>query len=278
MKNIFLGVLLLPLAASAQYFEVGMMGGAMNYQGDLTHTFTGTLAETHPSFGVLAKYNLNDYIALDAHFLYGEVSGRDEQAIEADLRKRDLSFRSNIYEVGAQAEFNILGYQPYALSRPFSPYLFLGVAGFKFNPQTRYGGDWVDLQPLGTEGQGIAGRPAPYSLISVAFPMGVGVKYALNDLWTLGANFGVRPTITDYLDDVSTTYVSRPTLAAANGALAARLGNKIDAPTGSKRGGATVKDWYNFVGLTISYNFLDNGLVGARNRVRSRAGCKQARF
>ena len=131
-----------------RYVIVSELGRGAN-QGDLTHTFTGTLAETHPSFGVLAKYNLNDYIALDAHFLYGEVSGRDEQALEADLRKRDLSFRSNIYEVGAQAEFNILGYQPYALSRPFSPYLFLGVAGFKFNPQTRYGGDWVDLQPLG---------------------------------------------------------------------------------------------------------------------------------
>ena len=264
--------------ASAQHLEFGLMGGAMYYEGDLSHTLGGTLVETHPSFGILAKYNMNDYIAIRGHFLYGEISGNDKHAAEDAFKARNFSFRSDIYELGAQAEFNILGYQPYALSKPFSPYVFAGIAGFKFNPKTLNDGEWVALQPLGTEGQGIPGRKAAYSTIGVAIPFGVGVKYALNDLWNIGLEVGFRKTFTDYLDDVSGDYISRAELAANNGALAAELGNKIDAQTGYRRGNPNNQDWYNFVGVTITYNLLDNGLVGARNRGRRRAGCKQARM
>jgi opacity protein-like surface antigen len=261
-------------SAFAQYFEVGMMGGIMNYQGELSHTLAGTLVETHPSFGVLAKYNMSDYIAIQGHFLYGEISGKDVHATEADFKKRDLSFRSDIFELGAQAEINVLGFQPYALSRPFSPYLFVGIAGFHYNPRTLYDNKWVELQPLGTEGQGSGGRASKYSKIGVAIPFGIGAKYALSDLWTLGLEIGTRPTFTDYLDDVGGLYVASDELVASNGALAATLGNKVGAKTGAGRGNADDKDWYNFVGVTISYNFLDNGLVGARNRVRRKAGCR----
>jgi opacity protein-like surface antigen len=274
-KTLFLSLALCAASSAfAQYFEVGMMGGAMNYQGELSHSLVGTLAETHPSFGVLAKYNASDYISIQGHFLYGEVSGKDVHATEADFKKRDLSFRSDIFELGAQAEINVMGYQPYALSRPFSPYLFVGIAGFYYNPRTLYDNKWVELQPLGTEGQGSNGRGSRYSKIGVAIPFGVGAKYALSDLWTLGLEIGTRPTFTDFLDDVSGQYVAVDELAATNGALAATLGNKVGAKTGAGRGNPDDKDWYNFIGVTISYNFLDNGLVGARNRVRRKSGCK----
>ena len=290
MKNLFFCIFSLfstllffcaPTTVQAQYFDVGLMGGVSWYEGDLSHSFDGTLKEMHPSFGLFARYNMTEQLSLRANFLYAAVSGRDIHASEPALRNRNLSFRSDIYEFGAQVEYNILGYQPYALSIPFSPYVFVGIAGFKFNPQTYYNNDWVDLQPLGTEGQG-SGLPnrddSKYSLIAMSVPFGVGVKYALNDLWTLGAEMGFRATLTDYIDDASYTYVSRAELAAANGGLAAELGNKINAPTDTKRANAKTNDWYQFLGITISYNFLDNGLVGARNRVRQRAGCRQARF
>jgi opacity protein-like surface antigen len=261
-------------SAFAQYFEVGMMGGAMNYQGELSHTLGGTIAETHPSFGILAKYNMSDYVAIQGHFLYGEISGKDSHSKDKVFIDRNLSFRSDIFELGAQAEFNIMGYQPYALSRPFSPYLFVGIAGFYFNPRTLHDNRWLELQPLGTEGQGSGGRGSRYSKIGVAIPFGVGAKYALSDLWTIGLEIGTRPTFTDYLDDVSGQYVAVDELAASNGALAAAYGNKVNAKTGAGRGNPDDKDWYNFVGVTISYNFLDNGLVGARNRVKRKSGCK----
>ena len=59
-----------------------------------------------------------------------------------------------------------------------SPYGILGIGFLVFNPQAKYKGTWVDLQPLRTEGQGlVAGRPAPYSLIQFIIPVGFGIQW-----------------------------------------------------------------------------------------------------
>jgi hypothetical protein len=58
------------------------------------------------------------------------------------------------------------------------------------------------LQPLHTEGQGQPERDKPYSLVTLAIPMGFGVRYKLNDNFNIGAEIGLRYTFTDYLDDV----------------------------------------------------------------------------
>lgn len=274
MKKILISAVLLSSAimtAWSQHLEVGIGGGAAFYNGDLSHTFPGTLKEAHPTFGIFARSNPSDYISYKLMFNYGAVSGRDKHAIEDDLLKRDLSFRSNILELGLQLEYNILGYQPYALSSPFSPYVFAGIAAFKFNPQTRYNNDWVNLKPLQTEG-------VNYKKLSMSIPFGAGLKYALNDHWNLGIEYGLRPTLTDYLDDVSKTYRSKAELFASGGQVAADLGNKIDAASGVKRGNNSGIDWYQFLQVTVSYNFLDNGLVGVRGRLRRKAGCRQSIF
>jgi hypothetical protein len=256
----------------AQHSEIGINAGAAFYRGDLTHTFPGTIKEAHPAFGLFIRSNPSDYISYKLMFNYASIAGRDKHAIEDDLLKRDLSFRSNIFELGLQLEYNIGGYQPYALSSPAAPYIFLGISAFKFNPQTRYQNDWVSLRPLLTEG-------IKYSTFSMAIPFGVGYKYALNDHWNIGAELGFRPTFTDYLDDVSKTYLSKSELMANGGQVAADLGNKIDAPNGLKRGNNSGLDWYHILNISISYNFLDNGLVGVRGRLKRRgAGCRQSIF
>lgn len=271
-KFLFFSLLLSAFQLLAQHSEIGINAGAAFYKGDLTHTFPGTVKEAHPAFGLFVRSNPSDYISYKLMFNYASVAGRDKHAIEDDLLKRDLSFRSSIYELGLQLEYNIGGYQPYALSSPTAPYVFLGIAGFIFNPQTRYQNNWVDLNPLKTEG-------ARYKTLSVAIPFGVGYKYALNDHWNLGAELGFRPTFTDYLDDVSKTYVSKADLMASGGQIAADLGNKIDAPSGLKRGNNSGIDWYHILSVSISYNFLDNGLVGVRGRLKRRgAGCRQSIF
>ena len=259
------------LQAQAQYLEAGLQAGGMFYSGDLSHTVSGTLKETHPTVGVFVKQNFSDYFALEGHFNYGAISGRDKYAKEEDLLKRDLSFRSNISEVGLQMEYNIQGYQPYGMYQPFSPYLFAGVNGTFFNPRTRYNNAWQDLQPLKTEGEA-------YKKIAISIPFGVGIKYALNDTYNVGAFFGWRPTFSDHLDDVSTKYLSKTELIAQSGALAAELGNKIDAASGTQRGDDRKFDMYHIIGVSISYNFADNGLVGLRKARRGKNGCKQSLF
>lgn len=280
MKKIFFFVafiLTMPLISKAQ-LEGGIQLGAANYLGDLAPESVGSsLGETNLAAGVFARYNFGKWVSAKASFNYARLSADDKSA----QRTRNLHFRSNIYELGLTAEFNIFGYQPYNLRRVFSPYIFVGVAGFKFNPKAEYNGKWVALQPLGTEGQGMTGRPAKYNLFQVSIPVGLGAKYAINDLWNIGLEFGIRKTFTDYLDDVSSTYVDFVELANTNGELAAELswrGDELTPPStppaaGVIRGNANNKDWYIISVFTVSYNFTDNGLVGSRGRNRRGHGC-----
>ncbi|MBI1227343.1 MAG: outer membrane beta-barrel protein [Bacteroidetes bacterium] len=287
MKNIvkILALTFLPLAASAQHFEAGILLGGANYIGDLSNNSSNLyLKETKFAAGAFVRQNFNDLFAAKLGFNWARLSGQDANVRNDDyIHDRNLSFRSSILEFSLVGEFNILGYQPYALSRPFSPYIFAGIAGTKFNPKARYLGNWEELQPLGTEGQGMEGFDSPYKRFAFAIPFGVGLKYALTDRINLGLEIGARPTFTDYLDDVSGKYVSYPELMAGNGQLAAALGNRtgelndngepVIVPTGTQRGDNAKKDWYFIVGVTASYNFLDNGLMGGRKRGKRKAGC-----
>lgn len=287
MKKIIqlLAMAALPFAASAQHLEVGALIGGANYIGDLSNNSNNLyLKETKFAVGGFVKQNINHLVAVRLGVNWARISGQDANVRNDNfVRDRNLSFRSNILELGLIGEFNILGYQPYALSRPFSPYIFAGIAGTKFNPQARYQGNWEDLQPLGTEGQGMDGFDEPYKRFAFAVPFGVGVKYALTDRINLGLELGARPTFTDYLDDVSGSYVSYPELLAGNGELAAALGNRtgeltengepVIVETGVQRGDESQRDWYMILGLTVSYNFLDNGLMGSRKRGGRRPGC-----
>ncbi len=288
MKKVLqiIALALLPIAASAQYLEAGILLGASNYLGDVSNNSSSLyLKETKPAIGALVRYNVSEMFTARLGLNYTWVAGSDANVNNDDfVRQRNLSFKSNILEFSLIGEINIPGYQPYALSRPFSPYLFGGISVFRFNPKARYQGDWVKLQPLGTEGQGMTQYPdrEEYALTSIAIPFGIGVKYALTDKINLGLEFGARRTFTDYLDDVSGTYVSYPELLAGNGALAAALGNRtgeliggepVIVETGTRRGDSTGNDWYFILGATVTYNFLDNGLMGGRKRGRKRAGC-----
>ncbi len=272
--------------SSGQHLEAGIFLGTSNYFGDLSNN-SGSfyLKESKPAAGLLARYNASDFFAARLTFNYGFISGKDSN-VKSDpyISDRNLSFRSSIAELSLIGEINFLGYRPYGMYNPFSPYLFAGVAATRFNPKARYLGVWVDLQPLGTEGQGMTKYPdrIHYNRNTVAIPFGVGVKYALNDKLNLGFEIGARRTFTDYLDDVSKTYVPYPELKAVNGDLAAALGNRtgelkgtepIVVPQDTPRGDTKVADWYFLAGVTLTYNFFDNGLMGSRSRGGKKSGC-----
>jgi hypothetical protein len=280
-------LLFFPLLLSAQHTELGLLLGLSNYIGDLSNNSSNIyLNETRPAAGLLARYNLNDYLAFRLGGTYTRLGGRDANVNSDEfIRQRNLSFRSSLMELSLTAEVNLLGYQPYGLFKPFSPYLFAGVSVAHFNPQARYQGDWVDLQPLGTEGQGLPQYPergAPYRLNAFSIPFGLGIKYALSDKINIGLELGARRAFTDYLDDVSTTYVSYEELLNGNGELAAILSNRTSElagvepyypQTGTRRGDSHANDWFFILGASVSYNFLENGLMGSRQRQRKRAGC-----
>jgi len=249
----------------AQYFEVGARAGVSNYLGDLTpSSLWVSFGDVQLHSGFFVRYNFIEWVSIRGGINYGKIGAADANAVSEPRRKRNISFRSNIFEIELSAEINLLGYQPYKLRKRFAPYIFGGIAFFKFNPQAQLNGQWYDLQPLSTEGQGMEGRPSQYNLTQLSIPMGIGFKYAVTEYWTIGLELTARYTFTDYLDDVSTNYVDRNELIAFRDETAANLANRTGEYLGTEpvnnpgepRGGSN-RDWYSWSGITVTYNFMD---------------------
>jgi hypothetical protein len=167
-----------------------------------------------------------------------------------------LSFSSKITEFSASFEYTLFDLEDYAVS----PYFFLGVGTFKFSPYTfDVSGNQVMLAELGTEGQGFYQNRKEYALQELAIPFGGGLQWALSPNKRLALELGLRKTNTDYLDDVSTTYVDEQLLLQNKGGTAVGLayrGDEINSSNrypgdGAIRGNPKTKDWYIFTGLSF---------------------------
>jgi uncharacterized protein DUF6089 len=239
--------------------EIGVFIGGCYYIGDL-NPLAHLNQFTKPAGGIVFRYNINTRLSARGNFLVGSVEAYDSFSNSAAAQQRNLTFKSPIRELSAQLEFNFLDYQIGNEKRKFSPYIFLGIAGFMFNPQGELNGDWVALQPLGTEGQGLEGGATrkKYKLTQVSVPFGVGVKANLSKNIGLSFEWGMRKTFTDYLDDVSKKYYDPALLAFYRGGTSAVMSDPsigTDAAfrnTGRQRGNPTNKDWYSFVGIALT--------------------------
>lgn len=256
---------MLPFIISAQDAEFGLQFGATGYTGDLTpNTNTLSTGKNHAALGIFGRVDMNRFIAGRVNFTYGKISGNDAVAEIASLQSRNLSFQSTIIELAAVGEFNPLGNNSTAAR--LKPYVYGGVALFHFNPEANFAGQLIELQPLGTEGQGLTGFDEKYRLTQISIPLGVGARYRITERINLGFDIGLRKTFTDYLDDVSGSYVNYNELLAGNGTLAAALGNRqgelnetgepVIVDTGAQRGNSLKNDWYYSAGVTLSYSFF----------------------
>lgn len=207
-------------------YEAGASFGVMNCLTDLGgHKGLGkpflkdfNFGNTQVNGSIYAGFTFKEIIGLRLEGSYGQVKSYDsilkENAYNTGGRyERNLSFKSRIAEITLLAEFN-----PVALilnhKHLFVASYFLGGIGFfSFNPQAKIGDRNVDLQPLSTEGQGFAEYPdrKPYKLTQINLPVGFGLKYDASHNLIIRAEVLYRILATDYLDDVSTTYID-PTL------------------------------------------------------------------
>lgn len=166
----------------------------------------------------------NPRFSINTAFTMGLISGNDEFTDEVSRNYRNLTFRSPVYDLTARLEYKI------NQETRGHIYLLKGVRGqkgnkfiwrinaglgvFYFNPKAQYEGKWYELQPLGTEGQNFMATRRPYSRVQMCIPGGIEISYAASRYWTWSFEIGPRFTFTDYIDDVSTSYVN-PDLVAA---------------------------------------------------------------
>jgi hypothetical protein len=282
-STIALFLMIVPLMTFGQKkttsLDFGLYLGGSNYMGEFTKGSMPLWGKTKIAGGLIARYNYGPYLTFKGTAIYGKIEGSDKNFSDDPYRKRrNLSFKSDIVEFSIHAEWNILGYENTRTTYAWTPYLFAGLSVFRFNPKAQFNyvsglhdptlqpqnGDWIELQPLGTEGQETTkfNDKRRYSLTQVSIPLGVGAKWQLNDHWAFGIDFGMRKTFTDYLDDVSSIYVDNIIVGGASGQMAVALKDRsleIGEPpfeNGDLRGNSKTKDWYMIGGLTLTYRIL----------------------
>ena len=242
--------------SNAQYKpnqEFGILGGTGYYIGDMNSTHFNNL---RVAGGITYRKNFDRRFTFKSSALYTNVYANDENSKDAIKVNRNLKFKSDIIELSGQIEFNFLPYETGNSLYNWTPFIFTGVSIFNYNPQAEGSdGQWYNLQELGTEGQGTTSFPnrKKYSLTQLAVPFGGGVKIGVSDNFNIIVEYGLRKTFTDYIDDVSTTYVGIPSEFTN---IAIELADQsIDGPqlAGIARGDETNKDWYSFSGITLSF-------------------------
>jgi hypothetical protein len=254
-------LLLSGIALHGQYntTEMGVFGGFSGYMGDLMQERFET-DQLHAAYGVFLRYNLCKSVSWKWHLYKGEISGSDANYQGLLVRDRNLHFRSDLYEVGTQFEVTFLHFGERD-ERVAAPYIFAGISAFYFNPEAKWGDKWVDLQPLGTEGQWLDDYPdrEPYDLVQWAVPLGLGFNINLGKRTNVGFEIGFRLTSTDYLDDVSADYPDQEVLAERDPMAAALsfrtpeyLNQELPNPHGKPRGNPENNDTYIFGGFTLS--------------------------
>lgn len=259
-------------AAQAQYQstvqegEFGISAGAAHYFGDLNTR--SKLNRPKPAVGLFFRKQFGNYIGLRVAAHYARLGFSDIYSSNDFQKRRNLSFNSNIWELSLQGDFNFFKFVPGDPDFRFTPYITLGAGVFSYDPYAYYQGQKVFLRPLGTEGQGYSQYPErkPYGTMALCVPFGVGVKYNLNERMNVGFEIVHRFTNTDYLDDVSTSYVDPaifPKLPDGSASIAEVLqdrSNETGEPigfvngTGRQRGYPKQKDQYIMAELTLSFN------------------------
>ena len=240
-----------------KHSEISFGIGTSNYYGDLApynRPIKSTLQNINWNIGVDFTRHFTPHFSGRASLTWVRLSGDDNKfegiAGLEQLYMRNAHFRNDVRELALTGIYNFIAETRSFRNRSkLNPYLFAGIAVFHHDPMAKapadYAGseaspgEWVSLQSLNTEGQGLPNYPdQPYNLVNVNIPFGAGVKYKLNKEWDLGFEVGIRYTFSDYLDDVGGYFADKGDLTGISNLSAAmghRENEKIAARTGRDR-------------------------------------------
>lgn len=283
-------------------FSIGTNFGMADLWGDvgtlkvLDHYNNGKYFD-HPTFmgGMFGRFTAHPMLAMRLGVNYGtlyatdawnEKKAKTATSVEADafqryLRNQDV--KSNIWEGTFQLEFFLFrsNSESRAAGRRWQPYLTAGVGVFHYKPFSTYinkstgAQKWVYVGDLHLEGEGFEFEKAtPTYAMKTKFwqmnvPVGLGLRFDINEKMSWGIEYLYRFTFTDRLDNVSGDYVSdeylERYLSPEKAAVAKEMYDKSWAvQQGAKqkewtpRGNKENKDGYSTVSLMLIYKFNNN--------------------
>jgi len=263
LKHILFALgLLLPFCMQAQkHHEIGVFAGVSNYYGDLQDKIFPNEGYC-PNAGIIYKYFMNPRVGLRFGANYTKLTAADSLSDILIKKRRNLRFETQLVELHAAIELNLFAVEIDRVK--VSPFIYGGLGVFYYNPYTDgLSGEKVYLRPLSTEGQGLSMYPDRkyYSLVNMAFPFGGGVKFFVGKALMITTEIGFRYTATDYLDDVSKSYVNMNDLFNERSQQSVDLSFRGDEVYGwdgnypdykYQRGDSKSNDWYWFGGISVA--------------------------
>ena len=189
-KLLLMLMVLLPVARMSaqddpQYrMEIGAGVGMVSYEGD----FNGNvLKNMQPMFSALWRYNFDPYKDLRLSATYGKLKGssKDVDTYYPDYATEEYSFNRNLLDVSLVFEYNFWPYgtgRDYRGAKRLTPYIYGGIGA--------------------TSASGGGSK----SGFTANVPIGLGVKYKLNERMNLGLDWGIHFSLSDELDGVKDPY------------------------------------------------------------------------
>ena len=189
-KLLLMLMVLLPVARMSaqddpQYrMEIGAGVGTVSYEGD----FNGNvLKNMQPMFSALWRYNFDPYKDLRLSATYGKLKGssKDVDTYYPDYATEEYSFNRNLLDVSLVFEYNFWPYgtgRDYRGAKRLTPYIYGGIGA--------------------TSASGGGSK----SVFTANVPIGLGVKYKLNERMNLGLDWGIHFSLSDELDGVKDPY------------------------------------------------------------------------
>jgi len=244
--------------------EFGIGLGASHYFGDLNTR--AKINRPKLAASIFFRKNFGNYIALRVGAAFAQLGYSDiYNTHNTYMQSRNLSFNTKVWELSLQGDFNFFRFMPGEPEYSFTPYITFGVGVFSYDPYAFLKGEKIFLRPLGTEGQGSNLYPerTPYSSMALSVPFGAGIKYSLNENVNVGFEIVYRFTNTDYLDDVSKTYVDPAVFppnadgSPSDGYLLSDRSYEVGEPIGipgRQRGNSRQKDQFVTAMFTVSFN------------------------
>lgn len=213
-----------------------------------------------------------------------QLKGGDEFADTHGRQVRNLSFTTTAFELAGTGIVQLFeDGARYYQRKPINVFLLAGVAATWYIPKGLSTNTYHDGSPNPSAGKMVALRKLQteqkqYSPVTLAIPLGGGVKLMATPYLNITVSGAYRFTLTDYLDDVSTVY---PGIAAfGDDDLAAAMSDKrfeldgVVAEPGHKRGNPDNNDGYFILSIRADY-FLPPTLF--RNKRRSPKGSRYKR-
>ena len=242
-----------------RYSSLAIGLSSMNYFGDIApkESLASTdIKLTKPGLSLHYLYRFHQNMFFRGSFTWGRLKADDFKAADpydksgggAYRYVRNLHFRNDIKELSATVSWDFISNHGTFLNRVrIVPYVFAGAGVFYHNPKAvapetdrngnplPEGGQWVELRPLGTEGQYSDYYPdkKPYSKIQLSIPTGLGLRWSVKKRWDLELEATYRWLIFDYIDDVSDHFVD---LGALDGNLAKAMSDRSMEQTAANAG------------------------------------------